>query len=174
MITLVSSNSPRLEHNFMVPKVFEPLKFYCILYIQSFRVFIVVLFYRTATKTKRSSLSMLLIGFPPSMVPLIASLTASSVAIMGCSYHFSPLSLLKICTSRSLSLSDAKCGTSMMIGLKRQQQNLVNFLAKRNMKLCTDTNVSGWVGGWVDGWMSGWIHKVFNSICHIHKLGGCL
>ena len=30
MITFVSSNFPCLEHNFMVPKVFEPLKFYCI------------------------------------------------------------------------------------------------------------------------------------------------
>ena len=30
MLTLISSNYPRLEHNFMAPKAFEPLKFYCI------------------------------------------------------------------------------------------------------------------------------------------------
>ena len=29
-LTLISSNYPCLEHIFMVPKVFEPLKFYCI------------------------------------------------------------------------------------------------------------------------------------------------
>ena len=28
-LTLISSNYPCLEHNFMAPKVFEPLKFYC-------------------------------------------------------------------------------------------------------------------------------------------------
>ena len=28
-LTLISSNYPCLEHIFMVPKVFEPLKFYC-------------------------------------------------------------------------------------------------------------------------------------------------
>ena len=28
-VTLISSNYPFLEHIFMVPKVFEPLKFYC-------------------------------------------------------------------------------------------------------------------------------------------------
>ena len=31
-LTLISSNFPCLEHIFMVPKVFEPLKFYCISY----------------------------------------------------------------------------------------------------------------------------------------------
>ena len=30
LVTLISSNYPCLEHIFMVPKVFEPLKFYCI------------------------------------------------------------------------------------------------------------------------------------------------
>ena len=29
-LTLISSNYPCVEHIFMVPKVFEPLKFYCI------------------------------------------------------------------------------------------------------------------------------------------------
>ena len=29
-LTLTSSNCPCLEHTFIVPKVFEPLKFYCI------------------------------------------------------------------------------------------------------------------------------------------------
>ena len=29
MLTLISSNYPCLEHIFMVPEVFEPLKFYC-------------------------------------------------------------------------------------------------------------------------------------------------
>ena len=29
-LTLISSNYPYLEHIFMVPKVFEPLNFYCI------------------------------------------------------------------------------------------------------------------------------------------------
>ena len=28
-LTLINSNYPCLEHIFMVPKVFEPLKFYC-------------------------------------------------------------------------------------------------------------------------------------------------
>ena len=28
-LTFISSNYPCLEHVFMVPKVFEPLKFYC-------------------------------------------------------------------------------------------------------------------------------------------------
>ena len=32
MIRLISSNYPCLEHIFMVPKVFEPLKFYCIFF----------------------------------------------------------------------------------------------------------------------------------------------
>ena len=30
LATLISSNYPCLKHNFMVAKVFEPLKFYCI------------------------------------------------------------------------------------------------------------------------------------------------
>ena len=30
MIKIISLNYPCLEHIFMVPKVFEPLKFYCI------------------------------------------------------------------------------------------------------------------------------------------------
>ena len=29
-LTLIRSNYPCLEHIFMVPKVFEPMKFYCI------------------------------------------------------------------------------------------------------------------------------------------------
>ena len=31
-LTLISSNYPCIEHNLMAQKVFEPLKFYCILY----------------------------------------------------------------------------------------------------------------------------------------------
>ena len=34
-LTLISSNYPYLEHIFMVPKVFKPLKFYCILTISN-------------------------------------------------------------------------------------------------------------------------------------------
>ena len=30
-LTLISSNHPCLEHIFVVPKAFEPLKFYCII-----------------------------------------------------------------------------------------------------------------------------------------------
>ena len=30
LLTHISSNYPCLEHIFMVPKVFEPLEFYCI------------------------------------------------------------------------------------------------------------------------------------------------
>ena len=30
-LTLINSNYPCLEHIFMVPEVFEPLKFYCML-----------------------------------------------------------------------------------------------------------------------------------------------
>ena len=33
-LILISSNYPCLEHNSMVPKVFEPLKFYCIYFIR--------------------------------------------------------------------------------------------------------------------------------------------
>ena len=28
-LTFISSNYPRFEHGFMVPKVFEPMKIYC-------------------------------------------------------------------------------------------------------------------------------------------------
>ena len=37
LLTHISSNYPRLEHIFMVPKVFEPLKFYCIQFFRNTR-----------------------------------------------------------------------------------------------------------------------------------------
>ena len=37
-LTLISSNYPCLEHLFMVPKVFKPLKFYCIAFSVFFSV----------------------------------------------------------------------------------------------------------------------------------------
>lgn len=73
-------------------------------------------------KQNKSSLSMLSTGFPPSNVPAIAWATASSVAISGCSYQVSPLSLRMIWISRSLSRREAKCGTSMSTGLEIQKK----------------------------------------------------
>ena len=34
MKTVISSNYPCLEHFFMVPKVFEPMKFYCVVILK--------------------------------------------------------------------------------------------------------------------------------------------
>lgn len=51
------------------------------------------------------------------------SWTASSVASKVCSLHVSPLSERKMTISLSLPLKAAKCGTSMMTGLKMGQQS---------------------------------------------------
>ena len=37
-VTLISKNHPCLEHIFMVPKVFEPVKFYCIGYFSGVQI----------------------------------------------------------------------------------------------------------------------------------------
>ena len=84
--------------------------------------------YKKQTKQKpKSSLSMLLTGFPPSNVPAIAWATASSVAIIGCSYQVSPLSLRMIWISRSFSRRLAKWGISISTGLKVNKQKNVKI-----------------------------------------------
>ena len=45
MITLISPNYPCLKHFFMVPNVFEPLKFYCIFHSLSEQSFVNVVYF---------------------------------------------------------------------------------------------------------------------------------
>lgn len=57
----------------------------------------------------------------PSKLSFKTSWTASSLASKVCSRHEDPLSDRKMTSSLSLPRKDAKCGTSMITGLKNKE-----------------------------------------------------